>query len=38
MLTLDDAVLCSICGAKQILSGGWRNGRSEFKERLWKVL
>lgn len=27
MLTLDDAVPCSICGAKPILSGGWRSGR-----------
>lgn len=27
MSTLDDAVPCSVCGAKPILSGGWRSGR-----------
>lgn len=27
MLTLQDAVLCKVCGSKPILSGGTRSGR-----------
>lgn len=27
LLKLEDAIPCSVCGAKPVLSGGWRSGR-----------